>query len=93
VNDVDLLEKTLEEYKKARKLKQLNENLSIHLLGSIQYLLEYGKKYNMPIPKKEDLLRMIETGYDLVKELDVIKPSTENKQGEDQSSNEQNHKK
>lgn len=60
MNEIGIFEEALSEYKKAHRLKKLNEQLSIHLNDSIYYLLKYSEKYNLPLPNKSALLRMIE---------------------------------
>jgi hypothetical protein len=87
MDEIDVLDKAIVEYKKARRLKNLNENLTMQLLGSIQYLLNYSQKYNIILPKKDDLLRMVENGYSLVQQLDSDQPivNTNNNSREDNS--------
>ena len=38
----------------------MNHELLEHLGGSLFYLFRYSEKYGIPLPKKEELLRMVE---------------------------------
>jgi len=59
-DDVDVLERTLAEYKYALKIREVNEELYEQLLGSVEYLLNYAKKHDIILPKRDLLLEMIE---------------------------------
>jgi hypothetical protein len=64
MNEIDVLNKALEEYEYARRLKHLNQELYDHLTGSIYYLIKQSEKYNIPLPNRDMLLQMIEnTGF------------------------------
>jgi len=76
MNEIDVLEETIEEYRKVKRLKKLNENLTEQLLGSIQYLIEYSEKYHFQLPKKTELLQMVENGYSLLQQLDPQQPKS-----------------
>jgi len=60
MNEVELMEKTLAEYKHAQRLKNLNKELYEHLIGSMYWLLKYSEKYSVSLPKKEQMWAMIE---------------------------------
>lgn len=57
--------KRLNEYQLAEysrhlnKIRTLNENISEQLFGSVVYLLKYAEKYNIKLPKKEELERIL----------------------------------
>lgn len=78
MNEIGIFEEALSEYKNAHRLKKLNEQLSIHLNDSIYYLLKYSEKYNLPLPNKSALLRMIENA-DYIIEQFVHEPTNLNK--------------
>jgi len=59
-DEIDVLKRAIIEHEKALHLKKINHELYSHLTGSIYWLLKYSEKYNMPLPKKEELLRMLE---------------------------------
>ena len=75
MNEIEIFEEALSEYKNAHRLKQLNEQLSIHLHGSIYYLLKYSEKYNLPLPNKSELLRMIENADFIIDQFSYERPN------------------
>lgn len=68
-NEIDVLKKAIIEHEKALHLKKINEELYSHLTGSVFYLLKYSEKYNVPLPKKEEILRMLEKSEFLIDEM------------------------
>ena len=60
MNEIDVMNNALKEYENARRLKRINQELYDHLSGSIYYLLKYSEKYNVPLPKKQELIQMVE---------------------------------
>lgn len=58
--DKEITNDILNQYKDALRLKKLNQELYNHLCASILHLLKYSQKYNIPLPKKDVLLGMIE---------------------------------
>lgn len=95
-DEIDVLKKAIFEHEKALQLKNINQELHSHLTGSIYWLMRYSEKYNMPLPKKDELLRMIEKSEFLIDEMktladqpiDNMRKSTEKKQVEDSTDNE-----
>jgi hypothetical protein len=75
MNEIEIFEEALSEYKKAHRLKQLNELLSIHLHDSIYYLIKYSEKYDFPLPNKKNLLRMIENADYVIDQIVYQDPS------------------
>ena len=69
MNEIGIFEEALSEYKKAIRLKKLNEQLSIHLNDSIFYLLKYSEKYNLPLPNRSALLRMTENADYIIEQF------------------------
>jgi hypothetical protein len=69
MNEIGIFEEALSEYKKAHRLKKLNEQLSIHLNDSIFYLLKYSEKYNLPLPNRSALLRMTENADYIIEQF------------------------
>ena len=65
-DDIDILEKALFEYRTAHRLTRINQELYEHLVGAIDYLLHYSEKYDLPLPKKSELLRMITRANSLI---------------------------
>lgn len=65
-NEIDILKKAIAEHEKALRLKDLNVELHSHLEGSIYWVLKYGEKYNIPIPKKDELMRMLEKSDNII---------------------------
>ena len=55
MNETILLEQLLEQKRYIEKIHKINDDLSRHLIGSIIQLLKYGEKYNVMIPKKQQL--------------------------------------
>lgn len=69
INEIDILKETLIEYKKALRLKNMNQELIHHLHGSLFWLLRYSEKYSIPLPQKEALSSMIEKTDFLIDEI------------------------
>jgi hypothetical protein len=63
MDEYDIMNKALMEYENARRLKRINQELYDHLSGSIYYLLKYSEKYSLTLPKKDELIRLIETSH------------------------------
>jgi len=42
-----------------KKIYKMNDDIAHHLFGSIVQLLKYGEKYNIKIPKKEQLEKIL----------------------------------
>ena len=59
-DEIDVLKKAIAEHEQALRLKNLNQELHSHLSGSIYWLLKYTEKYDIPLPKKDELVRMLE---------------------------------
>jgi hypothetical protein len=74
MNEIDVLNKALEEYEYARRLKHLNQELYDHLTGSIYYLIKQSEKYNTPLPNRDVLLQMIKNAGFIIDQF--AKPKT-----------------
>jgi len=83
MDEIDVLNNALKEYEYARRLKRINQVLYDHLAGSIYYLLKYSERYNITLPKKWELVDMIEKSHFYIDQ--IAKPATENLHKEDQS--------
>lgn len=59
-DEIDIMRKSIMNYDQAIRIKKLNEELYEHLTGSIYYLMKYAEKNNLPLPKKNELLQMVE---------------------------------
>jgi len=68
-DEIDVLKKAITEHDKALRLKNINVELHSHLTGSIYWLLKYSEKYNISLPKKDELIRMIEKSDFLIDEM------------------------
>ena len=68
----------LEQYKDALRLKNLNQELYNHLCASIFYLVKYSQKYNIPLPKREALLGMIEKADFIIDQFAIPQQPTGN---------------
>jgi hypothetical protein len=75
-DEVDVMRKTLAQYDKAIRLKNMNEELFEHLLGSVIWLLKYTDKYSITLPKKEEMHRMVKRAELLINELDTTTTTT-----------------
>jgi hypothetical protein len=60
MNDLEAWQQILKEWKYVKRTKRLNQELYDQLFGSIQYIVEYSKKYGIPIPNRETLVNMSE---------------------------------
>lgn len=68
-DEIDVLRKTISEYEDAKRIKNMNEELLHHLSGSIFYLLKHTEKYSIPLPRKDELVRMLEKANFLIDEI------------------------
>jgi hypothetical protein len=83
-DEIDIMRRTISEYDKAVRLKRINQELYDHLLGSLVWLFKYTEKYNIPLPKKEELYRLIKRAELLI---DEIAPPDDFLQGDGNSTN------
>lgn len=65
-DEMGIMNKALQEYENAKRLKNINQELYDQLAGSIYYLLKYSEKYNIPLPKKDELIRMVKKSHFLM---------------------------
>src|SRR5437867_5106872 len=63
---IDIIKEAIAEYDKAVKVKELNQELYDHLLGSVIYVLKYSEKHNIPLPNKEGLYQMVKRSTFLI---------------------------
>jgi hypothetical protein len=75
-NEVDIMEKTIAEYKQAVRLRRINQELYDHLLGSITWLLKYCEKYNVRLPQQEALYGLLKRAEFLIDETNNISKNT-----------------
>jgi len=68
-NEIDIIQKALLEYRNALIIKELNQDLYNQLAGSIYYLLKYSEKYNVQLPNKDEILRMLEKTNLMIEEM------------------------
>jgi hypothetical protein len=68
-DEIDILKKAIHEHEVALKMKNLNNELYEHLAGSIYYLLKYSEEYGIPLPKNDELRRMLERADFLIDEI------------------------
>ena len=54
--------------RQSRKIYKINNDITLHLVGSIIQLLKYGEKYSIKIPKKEQLEQILINTQFLLKE-------------------------
>lgn len=87
-DEIDIIKLTILEHEKALKMKNLNQELLEHLNGSIRWILSYSKKYGVPLPKKDELLRMAAKADFLV---DQITRRADPTKFDRSSSNSKNH--
>lgn len=59
-NEFDVLKRALAEHETAIKIKNLNQELAEYLIGSAYEIIKYCEENNIPLSKKEQLLKMIE---------------------------------
>jgi DNA-binding PadR family transcriptional regulator len=73
MNETDAWHEIYQEWREVKRIKRLNQELYDLLFGSIHYIIEYSKKYNVPIRNREQLVLMSERIHKL---MDEIEPST-----------------
>jgi|APSaa5957512535_1039671.scaffolds.fasta_scaffold08481_12 hypothetical protein len=69
LNEIDVMKKALAEMDDAVKLKKMNEELMQQLSGSVYWLIKYSEKYDISLPKKEELLRMVEKADSMIDKM------------------------
>ncbi|QLH07415.1 hypothetical protein C5F50_10305 [Nitrosopumilus ureiphilus] len=74
-SEIDILRKAIEKYDDAIRLKKLNENLYEHLIGSLYYLVKHSEKFGTVLPKKGELIRMLEKADYLIDQFDKSDPT------------------
>ena len=74
-DEIDVLSKVLEEYKMSARMKNVSQELMQHLADSVFYLLRYSEKYNVPLPKKDELIRMVDKANSIIDQ--IVPPSIE----------------
>lgn len=86
-DEVDILRKAIAYYDKAIRMKNINQELYDQLLGSIVYLFKYSEKYGVPLPKRDELYRMVKKAEFLIDQINPInrKLTGENINREDNS--------
>lgn len=68
-DEIDIMQKALLEYKDAVRIKNMNQELLQHLGDSIFYLIKHSEKYNLPLPKKDELIRMVDRANYLIGQI------------------------
>jgi len=68
-NADDTLRVALEEMRVAIRYKRMCEELLQHLIGSVRYLQSYSKKYNIPLPNEDAILRSTDRAADLIEQI------------------------
>jgi hypothetical protein len=70
MNGTDAWREIYREWQEVRRMKRLNQELYDLLFGSIHYIIEYSKKYNVPIRNREQLVMMSERIHKLMDEIE-----------------------
>jgi hypothetical protein len=65
---------------KSQKDEKLNQELYDLLFGAIAYIIEYSKKYGVPIPKKDEIKRAANRIHYLMDQIEPPIPSDEDLQ-------------
>lgn len=73
-DDYGLKLQEIEELKKAVKIKRLNEELLEHLTSTLSWLIRTCEKNNMPVPKKETIVKSIDRAYDYLDRIPSDQP-------------------
>jgi hypothetical protein len=58
------------EWREIKRVKRLNQKLYDLLFGSIHYIIEYSKIYNIPIKNRKQLLSISERIHGLMSEIE-----------------------
>ena len=70
MNDTDKWREIYREWLEVRRMKRLNQDLYDLLFGGIHYIIQYSRKYNIPIKNRDQLLRMSERIHNLMEEIE-----------------------
>lgn len=67
--EIDITRQALSKYEDSVRMKNMNQELLQHLGDSIFYLIKHSEKYNLPLPKKEELIRMVDKANSLIDQI------------------------
>ena len=70
MNEIELFQLGIREYKKSHKILKLNEELLLHLHGSIKQILRHVDKYNIHLENRDKLNTKIERSVDYLDEIE-----------------------
>lgn len=68
-DEIDIMHKALANYQTSVRMKNMNQQLLQHLGDSVFYLIKYTEKYNLPLPKKDELLRMVDKANSMIDQI------------------------
>lgn len=80
MNKIEGWYEILKSWENVKRMKKLNQELYDILFGAIAYIIEYSKKYGVPIPKKDEMKRMADRIRYLMNEIEPL--TDENLQSE-----------
>ena len=70
MNEIEGWYEILESWKKVKRMKKLNQELYDILYGTIGYIIEYSRKYGIPITKQNEIIRMVDRIHYLMDEIE-----------------------
>ena len=71
INELDAWEEIAYEWKKVKNMKRLVQELYEQVGGTLFFMLDYAKKNNIPLPKREGLYWMADRIYFLMDRIET----------------------
>lgn len=83
ITDIDIMKQILAKYDEVERMTKVNKILYDHLIESLYYYIQYSTKYDIPLPKKEELYQMVKRARYWQDQIsDINKPSNLDLTGE-----------
>lgn len=76
MNNIDILRDVIKSHDLAIRTTRVNQELMEHLKGSIYYVFNYYEEQNIPIPKKDQLIQLLEKANFLIDEIIELRVQT-----------------
>jgi hypothetical protein len=80
MNEIEGWYEILKSWERVKRMKKLNQELYDLLFGAIAYIIEYSKKYGVPIPKKDEIKQAADRIHYLMDQIEPPIPSDEDLQ-------------
>ena len=76
MSDIDFLRDVIKSHDLAIRTTRVNQELMEHLKGSVYYVFNYYEERNLEVPKKDQLIQLLEKANFLIDEITELKAQT-----------------